>query len=348
MKENQVLTSHMIAERRAARKAARAAASKATTKKNRWGRRLMLVLLVLFVIINGAGLFVGNYVYEEANRRTVAYRTQDAARLEASLASQTNREGWQDVTITSPGGYPLAATFIPNQSGSSKTVIFVHGLGQSRATGLYYANIYLRDGFNVLLVDARAHGDSGGDSVTWGNSEKYDLDSWVQWVRQHYPNGEIGIHGVSMGAATALMHAELNETSKQVSFYIADSSYSDFETLLRTQIAEHIQSPPLQVLTKTLLPYVNIVAYLHTRHTFYEASPLHAVRKVTTPILYLHGESDKLIPVTMAEDLQQATEGPSRLYLFPNTDHVGGIFNNPRRYSRVVRDFIQSVEDHQI
>ena len=51
-------------------------------------------------------------------------------------------------------------------------------------------------------------------------------------MKQRYPNGNIGVHGVSMGAATALMHAEMNEVTHRVNFYVADSGYSDLEELL--------------------------------------------------------------------------------------------------------------------
>ena len=80
-------------------------------------------------------------------------------------------------------------------------MIFLHGFTENRLVGLNYRNLYLNAGFNLLLVDSRDHGESGGESVTWGVYEKQDLDQWVDWVRQRFPVGMIGVHGVSLGAA---------------------------------------------------------------------------------------------------------------------------------------------------
>ncbi|WP_425061395.1 alpha/beta hydrolase [Sporomusa carbonis] len=210
---------------------------------------------------------------------------------------------------------------------------------------MYYTDIYLNAGFNILLVDSRAHGESGGNSVTWGNYEKYDLDQWVDWVYQRFPGGMIGIHGISMGAATALMHAELNEANKRVAFYIADSSYSDFETLLALQLKQRL-SLPGTVLPKILLQYANAAAYFNSRFTFHQASPIRSVRNVTTPVLYIHLEADELIPASMSQELYQATKGPRQLYMFPHAGHISAIFDDWYRYGGVVQNFVRSVEQH--
>jgi fermentation-respiration switch protein FrsA (DUF1100 family) len=196
-----------------------------------------------------------------------------------------------------------------------------------------------------LIVDSRAHGESGGNSVTWGNYEKYDLDQWVDWVCQRLPKGMIGVHGISMGAATALMHAELNEANKRVAFYIADSSYSDFETLLALQMQQRLSLSGM-VLPKLLLQYANVVAYFNARFTFHQASPIRSVRNITTPVLYIHGEADKLVPAYMSLDLYHATKGPRQIYMFPHAEHVTAIFDDRYRYGGVVQNFVHSVDQH--
>ena len=194
----------------------------------------------------------------------------------------------------------------------------------------------------MLLIDLRAHGQSGGNSVTWGVYEKYDLNQWVAWVRERFPTGEIGVHGNSMGAATALMQAELNEKNRQVAFYIADSAYSDLGKVLDLQMEQHFHLSET-LLLKMLLPYANLAAYFNDRFTFYQASPIRAVRNVTTPILYLHGADDKLVPSYMAQELYDATKGPRQIYIFPEVGHVGGVFDEPAQYEKVIHDFINSL-----
>lgn len=314
-------------------------------KKGGLQRWLLAFTLVIILCITGAGLFIGNIIYKETSVLHSHLGDQNMDKFRYLLEDGKKEKHWEDITITSRFGYPLSATYIPNPTSTDRTLIFLHGFTENRATGLNYLDIYLNDGFNLLLVDSRAHGDSGGNSVTWGNYEKYDLDQWVDWIGHRFPGGMIGVHGISMGAATALMHAELNEKNKRVAFYIADSSYSDFETLLASQMEQRLNLPG-KVLTRLLLPYANVVAYFNSSFTFHQASPIRAVRNITTPVLYIHGEADKLVPAHMALELYNATKGPRQIYLFPHAGHVAAIFDDRDRYGGVVQNFVHSVEQH--
>lgn len=315
------------------------------SKKRSWQRWLLAITLFMILCVNGAGFFIGNIIYKETSVLHSHLSTQNTNRLKQILENGKKNRNWKDITITSRFGYPLSATYIPNPTATDRTLIFLHGFTESRTTGLNYLDMYLNNGFNLLLVDSRAHGESGGNSVTWGNYEKYDLDQWVAWVSQLFPGGLIGVHGISMGAATALMHAELNEKSKRVAFYIADSSYSDFESLLSLQVEQRLNLSG-KILTRLLLPYANVVAYFNSRFTFHQASPVRAVRNITTPVLYIHGEADKLVPSSMSLELYNATKGPRQIYLFPHAGHVAAVFDDHYRYSRVVQNFVHSVEQH--
>ncbi|CVK19414.1 alpha/beta hydrolase [Sporomusa sphaeroides] len=311
------------------------------SKKGSWRRWVLLSIAVVFLGINGAGLYIGNIIYKETSVLH-SHLNGNNGTLKQILETGKQESKWEDTTIVSRFGYPLSATYIPNPQTTDKTLIFLHGFSESRAVGLNYLDIYLNYGFNLLLIDLRAHGESGGNSVTWGNYEKYDLDQWVDWVGNR-PQGMIGVHGISMGAATALMHAELNEANKRVAFYIADSPYSDFETLLALQMERRLNLPG-KVLTKLLLPYANVVAYFDARFTFRQASPIRSVRNITTPVLYIHGEADKLVPASMSLELYHATKGPRQIYLFANAGHVTAIFNDRYQYGGIVRKFVQTIE----
>ena len=307
-----------------------------------WRRLFLGVLMAAFIGINGAGLYMGNIIYNEMSIRNSRLNAHATDRLKQRMDFGKKEKQWRDVAIESRFGYPLKGTFIPNPQATEKTLIFLHGFTETRAVGLYYTNVYLNAGFNLLLVDSRAHGESGGNSVTWGVYEKYDVDQWVDWVRQRFPSGLIGVHGLSMGAATALLHAEMNESTKRVAFYIADSPYSDFETVLTMQIKQRLHLPG-NIPPRFLLPYANIVAYFNSRFTFYEASPIRAVSNVTTPILYIHGEEDKIIPANMSQELYNATKGPRQINTFPRAEHVSSIFNDRYRYGQLIQGFTLSL-----
>ena len=310
--------------------------------KRSWRRWFLISMLLLLLCINGAGLYAGTIIYQETSILHSRLNMYNSDRLKRILEFGKQEKHWQDVVISSRFGYPLQGTYIPNSQPTDKTLIFLHGFTENRLAGLAYLNIYLDAGFNLLLIDSRAHGESGGNSVTWGHYEKYDLDQWVDWVQERFPAGEIGVHGISMGAATALLHAELNEDHKRVAFYIADSAYSDFETLLMQQLKQRLHLPG-KFLPVMLLQYANVVAYVDSQFTFYQASPIRAVGKVTTPILYIHGEADQLVPTSMSQELYQATKGPRQIYIFPEAEHVSAIFADWKSYDTVIQKFTRSV-----
>jgi len=309
----------------------------------KWRRLLLIVVLVIGLAVNGAGLYLGNIIYNEMSVRHTRENAHNNARLQQIMEIGKKDRQWTDVTISSRLGYTLKGTYLPNATPTEKTLIFLHGFTENRLVGLNYRNLYLNSGFNLLLVDSRDHGESGGESVTWGVYEKQDLDQWVDWVRQRFPVGMIGVHGVSLGAATALLHSEQNEVNRRVSFYIADSAYSDFGAMLAPHAEARLHLAG-NIPFRYVWPYANAVAYIKSRFTFYEASPIRAVSHATTPILFIHGESDKLVPVMMAQDLYNAAQGPREIYTFPQAGHVSSFYSDRVRYSRVVNGFIQSVE----
>ena len=314
--------------------------------KNFWRRLLLICFLFGFIAANAAGLFMGDIIYNEMCVRHSRLHANNTGRWQQILENGKTSRNWQDIRMPSRFGYSLTGTFIPNQQTTDKTLIFLHGFSESRLAGLSYLNIYLNAGYNLLLVDSRAHGESGGQSVTWGVYEKHDVDQWVDWLRHRFPKGTIGMHGISMGAATALLHAGLNESNKRVAFYIADSAYSDLESLLADKMSQRLQLPG-NIPPQGLLPYANAVTYLRARFTFGAASPLRVVQQVTTPVLYIHGEADRLVPASMSQQLYSMTKGQRQIQLFPRADHVSSIYTDRSRYRTVVQGFARSIQESQ-
>ena len=90
-----------------------------------------------------------------------------------------------------------------------KVAICVHGY---RSFGLYdigpKARILRDAGYNLLIVDNRAHGMSEGKYIGFGNPDSYDIMKWCEFIKDRFgDNVEILLAGLSMGAATVLTTA---------------------------------------------------------------------------------------------------------------------------------------------
>lgn len=78
----------------------------------------------------------------------------------------------------------------------------------------------------MLLVDARAHGQSEGKYIGFGNKDRYDALGWILWMIQKVgEDAEILLHGDSMGGATVLMASGL-DLPKEVKAIVSDCAFT--------------------------------------------------------------------------------------------------------------------------
>jgi fermentation-respiration switch protein FrsA (DUF1100 family) len=257
----------------------------------------------------------------------------ESDRIKKNYLNNTQKE---ELFLSSPYGYKLHALYFPNK-GSKKTIIFAHGVTYSLFGSIKYMDIFFKRGFNVFLYDHRFHGKSEGTCCTYGYYEKYDLKACADWVfNRTGTDSVVGIHGESMGAATALQNSAIDN---RISFYIADCPYSDFIEELKIRIREDYHLPPFPFIQLTGLFYK-----IKTGATLKAASPIKAIKNVITPILFIHGSKDSYIPNSMSKDMYNIKRGHKKLYIAPNADHAQSVWKNPVEYEEVVVEFLTEIE----
>ena len=140
-------------------------------------------------------------------------------------------------------------------------------------------------GFNVLAIDQRAHGRSGGCVISFGIQERRDCLCWVQYLSTRF--GEetpLILSGLSMGAATVLMSTDLPLPENVVGI-MADCPYDSPAAIIQ-KVAKEQGYPP-----KLVYPFVYLGAMLFGRFRLTETTALEAVRDCKIPILLMHGEN---------------------------------------------------------
>ncbi len=127
--------------------------------------------------------------------------------------------------------------FIPADSSNGRIVIESHGYGRNRSAfdaALPTAKALHDAGFDVIMFDYRAEGDSPGKIVSVGEYETRDLIGAVDYA-QNRGFKKIGVIGYSMGAATAI-EAAAEDTS--IMAVIADSPFANLNTYLEKNLSK--------------------------------------------------------------------------------------------------------------
>ena len=300
----------------------------------------IVILTALVIITNIVGINIGNQYYQKVcmlniNPATTGleyYKT--SFNYERFTQLQSNK-----LWIESDFDYQLSGTYILNPEPTNNTVILVHGIGADRWEAMKYSDMYIDMGFNVLAYDSRKHGHSGGKDITLGFFEKTDLNNVVNWVKLVNPNGIIGVHGESLGAVTALLQAELDQTRRAVDFYVVDCPYSDLWDLMNIKLSGNLR-PNFRLSGAFILFYANIIALTKSNFSLHAVSPITVISDIETPIMFIHGSNDTFIPASMSLELYLSKKGPKELYISPGAEHAMSYLTNKEEYVSKVKGFL--------
>lgn len=313
-------------------------------------KKKVIIITSSFIAVLFIGLFVAaNYFYGVGIKRGTdveLHREVAVASAEATGEDQLLFEeavAWFEgqspeiLTIHSFDDLQLKAQYI--EQGNAKKVILAHGFNQSSDDIGKLSKFYYDLGFDVLLPDARGHGDSEGAYIGYGWHDRIDYMDWIQLLIDDYGAEQIVLHGHSMGAATVLMTS--GETlPDEVKAIIADSSYSTVEDELIHQLKHIYNLPPFPLLNVT-----SVVTNIRAGYTFKEASAIDQVRKNTRPLFIIHGNNDDLVPTEMGHEIYEVAGGDKELWIVPDAGHTKAFDIVTKEFQDRVASFITNALD---
>lgn len=131
-------------------------------------------------------------------------------------------------------GIRIAGWYIPaaRQAASAPTIVLAHGNGKAKSEMLSWAEP-LHAAYNLVLFDFRNHGQSSGDSTTFGVREVRDLQAVLDWLERTKSPSSIAVLGVSMGGATAIDEAADDE---RIAAIVIDSTHATLVSALQAQL----------------------------------------------------------------------------------------------------------------
>lgn len=260
-----------------------------------------------------------------------AYR-RDAA--QALLEADT-----EPVSITARDGVTLAGHWFEGRE-PQRIIIAVHGWRTSWNRDFGMAAPFLHENHcSVLYIEQRGQNGSGGDYMGFGVTEQFDCQEWVDWtIREKSRTLPIYLYGISMGAATVLMASGL-KLPGNVKGIVADCGFTSPDDIWR-----HVASENLHV------PYgLHRFAAGSLYRKWNRLNPFHysaadALEKTNIPVLLIHGEEDRFVPVRMAYENYEACAAPKRMLIVPGAGHAMSYFMDPEDYEDALRYFWQDFD----
>ena len=193
-----------------------------------WLKRSLVTASVLVV----AWLAVSAVVAYKLTRRPHAPFAEPAPAVSWATIEPLRLRACDDVEI--------GAWFMPG-SDEGPSVIVLHGYGRCRRDSLGLAEMLAHEGYSVLAITLRAHGDSGGDVNDIGYSARHDVVAAVDYLEQRRPGRPIFVQGESLGAATAIYAG--GELQTRVAGYILECPFRDIRSAVRNRTTAFLPFP---------------------------------------------------------------------------------------------------------
>lgn len=233
----------------------------------------------------------------------ILYFTQDhfifhAVKLDSSHQFEFDLP-FEEIKLIGEDGVELNGIHYKNEQAKGIVVYFHNRTGNVQIWG-QSAGVFYHAGFDVLLMDYRGFGKSGGRFNE--NRMISDVQIWYEWVKDIFPESSIVLYGKGLGAFFTIEVAAANDPALVI---LESPMYS-----LRFSAKDHYPFLPGELILK-----------------YQMNSGIH-FPDLKAKVLIFHGKADKVIPHTSTLELTARRPENTELILLEGTNNLG-VMSNP-------------------
>lgn len=306
-------------------------------------RFLLRTLLFLFVVVNIITAFHAykfthfydpDQVKVKRNEDKSGWDKTSDILFGAKAVKQKNRvadSAWQTVQLTTAKGLKLEGWYISRDSAKG-TVILFHGHGGSRSGVVNEALRFHDMGYNTLLMDFRAHGNSQGNTCTIGYEESEDVKLAFDHIRG---KGEkhIILWGISMGAAA-------------VTKAIHDYDLAADKVILEMPFGSILQAAEgrLSIMKLPREPLASLVTFwggVEQGFWAFSMKPSRYARSIHCPTLVQWGRNDPRVSWEETAAVYNNIPAQKKLVIYENSVHKSLYDQEPEKWIKEVSNFLQ-------
>lgn len=260
---------------------------------------------------------------------------QDYAKEVRTKIQKIKEVPFREIRITARDGVSLYGRYYHRRDGAPLALMF-HGYRSSCIRDAMGAFRFTEEcGYNILMVDQRAHRNSGGKAITFGVKERHDCLDWIEHMKSICgEDTKMILIGLSMGASTVLMAAGL-DLPENVKGVIADCGYSSPKEILQSVIKG------MRLPVKLVYPLVRLSAKIYGGFDPDSISATEALVNAKVPILFIHGEADSFVPCEMSRENYEACASEKELFIVPGADHGMSYMTDTPGYVEHFKGFLQ-------
>ena len=251
----------------------------------------------------GAGIV---YAIPGLLKKAFAPPQRDATKTPADLGLPE-----EQVWLESVNGMGLHAWFIPAVDGPAPTVVVLHGWGANASLLLPIAPYLHEAGYHTLFLDARNHGRSEHDDFASLPRFAEDLEVGIDWLRERDDVTAIGVAGHSVGAGAAILAASRDP---EIAAVVSMSAFAHPREMMANTL--RLDRLPGRIAEGMLWPMEKLIG-----HRFDDFAPLRRIADVECPVLIVHGDADRVIPVKDAFRLVEAAPN-GQIIIVPEGGHA--------------------------
>lgn len=245
---------------------------------------------------------------ESANLKKLTLETDDNRILVARMCAEEDRRNW---------------------------AVILHGYNGCMEDIYDIAMRYDAEGYNVLMPDLRGNGESEGSFLGMGWLDRLDVINWIDVILKEDPSAKVVIHGVDVGADTALMMAG-EPLKSNIKGIVAEGAYTSAWDVVKKEYKLRREKLPVF----PFLHMINPVMKVWAGYTLKEADAVKQVKNAKIPIMLIHGQKDTYADDAMTQKLDLSISSQHEVLMIPSGTHEDCRFAAPDLYYDGVFSFM--------
>lgn len=232
------------------------------------------------------------------------------------------------ISLASKSGSTIAGWHLVSDTPNG-VIVLLHPNRGSRLSMLERARFFHTAGYSIVMIDLQAHGESGGDHITFGHLERHDVRACVEFAREQHPDEPIGVLGISLGGASALLGSPL-----EIDALVLESVYPNINDAVHNRVAAKLgplSTIPAELLLVQLKPRLGIPCS-HLR-------PIDHLLDVGCPVYVISGTEDHHTTVNETKQMLSVARQPKEIWLVDGASHEDLYSASPVEYKSKVLGF---------